>query len=208
MTRQIYVCADHVKETFTDSEHYESFPQIAVLLNMACHIEPQLLGKKDLAIRGNAVISFKTQLLDSLEKKISALAPDKAAHVQVAWGEGTIALNRRNAQHSFILRLFDMLDMANAEIERDGSIYFYSLAALDNTNTYIAKTFKGEKNGIGMAAAFTKFTASYEQYNAMQQEEFEERVQQLISGGFLRTEEIEGSTLLYPTIKTDTIKLI
>lgn len=208
MIRNIYACADHTDEMFNDSDHYESFHQIATLLQTACNIDPELLGREDIVISGNAIASFKAHVLASLEKRITALEPDTAAHVRYPWGKGIVNLNRRNAKHSIIFRLFNMLNMANVESEKGGAIHFYSLAALDNTNTYIAKTFKAETNGIGVAAAFAKFITDFEQYNAMQQEEFEERVQQLISGAFLRTEESDGSTLIYPTIKTDTIKLI
>src|ERR1044072_5398770 len=208
MTRYIYACADDGEVMFTDSEHYGSFHQIASLLQTACNIDPELVGREDIEIEGKAIDSFKALVLTSLEENIASLEPDPEAHVKYSWRDGTIKLNRRNSKHSIIFRLFSMLDMANAESEKGGAIHFYSLAALDNTNTYIAKTFKAEKNGIGMAAAFAKFTTAYEQYSAMQQQEFEERVQQLITGGFLQSEENGGSALWYPTVKANTIKII
>jgi len=208
MIRYIYACTDNRDGMFTDSEHYESFHQVALLLQAACNIDPELVGREDILIEGKAIDSFKAQVAASLEESVNALQPDAEAHVQYPWRNGNINLNRRNPKHTIIFQLFVMLDMANIESEKGGAIHFYSLAALDNTNTYIAKTFKEEQNGIGMAAAFAKFTTAYEQYSAMQQQEFEERVQQLITGGFLQSEEKEGGTLLYPTAKTNTIKII
>lgn len=208
MTRQIYVCADHRNETFTKSEHYEAFHQISAVLNTIIQTGQDLLGKEDLTIAGDMITQLKAQLLAVLEEKVNALEPDSDADVRIQWGINNIKLNRRNKKHDIIFIMLNLLEMANIENEERGAIHFYSLAALDPANTYIAKTFKAEKNGIGMAAAFAKFTTGYEQYNTMQQVEFEERVQQLITSNFLCTEESEGNTLLYPTVKTNTIKII
>lgn len=206
--KQIYISSDHTEYVFTVSAGKALFKALARLFHSFLHIDQDKLGADDIILSFPQLNNFKQLLVEELERRIPALEPmNEMPHVVRIFNR-LIRLNIRNEDHHALYSLGVIMQMVEKEYEQQGNIYFYSITDLDEANINLLKHFKYTGAESSLDSSYNSFITTHKDFQEMKENEFEERIAQLVKDQYLEYQEGKTDWPVRPAAKTINMKMI
>lgn len=206
--KQIYISSDHTEYVFTVSARRALFKALAQLFHSFLHIDEDKLGTDDIILSYPQLSDFKQVLGEELEKRIPLLEPVKDMPHCVRIFDKLVYLNIRNEDHHALYSLGVIMQMVEKEYELQGNIYFYTITDLDEANINLLKYFKYTAAESTLDSSYNIFISTHKDFQEMKENEFKERIAQLVKDRYLEYQEENASWPVRPAIKSINMKMI
>lgn len=208
--RKVYICSEHTNDMLELNSYWPLFTEVNDIIynTPGLSVPDNLLGQADFVIKGNDGLLLIVAVKKNLDEKLATFEPPASPSTFTMLYGKRYDMDIRNDSHNLIHSIGVLLKILETEQEKNGSVWFYNMSAVDDINLRILRLIKRAGEAVTLAAIADTIKMAYA-HQLPSNDELWERLALLRANYFIADSLSEGGVVKwYPTEKSIRIQPI
>lgn len=208
--KKVYICSEHTNNMLELNSYWPLFTEVNDIIynTPGLSVPDNLLGEADFIIKGNDGLLLMNEVKKNLDEKLATFEPPASPSTFTMLYGKRYDMDIRDDSHNLIHSIGVLFKTLETEQEKNGSVWFYNMSPVDDTNLRILRQIKRANEAVTFDAIAADIKAAYPN-QLLSDDELWERLALLKASHFI-TDSIAEDNIVrwYPTEKTTRIQPI